>query len=148
MPASDSIEEIVVVRPTLASEVTVSHIFVMFPVACHSSNGYVVFQFFVRLITVKNKQIIMPKSSTERVRAYRERQRALRPPKKPPKSALQRAREFRARQRALKSSTPASIVTAHLPTFDNFETKSKPLSNHSPTDEISSSVAGISWLLL
>lgn len=53
------------------------------------------------------------KKSTERVKAFRERQRARRPPKKAPKSALQRLREFRARQKALKNGVAlASTVPA------------------------------------
>jgi hypothetical protein len=70
----------------------------------------------------------MPKTSTERVRAFRERHRVQKPAKKPPKSALQRVREFRAKQRALKSGVALNSVlpAAQSSTIDNVDNTAIP----------------------
>lgn len=45
------------------------------------------------------RRVVMPKTSTERTREWRERQRLYTAPKRPPKDAAQRCREYRARQK-------------------------------------------------
>jgi hypothetical protein len=70
----------------------------------------------------------MPKTSTERVRAFRESQRAQKPAKTPPKSGLQRLREFRAKQRALKSGVALNSVlpAAQSSAIDNVDNTANP----------------------
>ncbi|XP_044756857.1 uncharacterized protein LOC123315282 isoform X1 [Coccinella septempunctata] len=63
------------------------------------------------------------KSSTERVRAFRDRQRASKPPKKPPKSSQQRSRKYRARHRARKLflTWDNRQIVMFLTIFESFE---------------------------
>jgi hypothetical protein len=64
--------------------------------------------------------------STERVRAFRERQRAQKPAKKTPKSGLQRLREFCAKQRALKSGVALNFVLPAAQSIDNANNTTNP----------------------
>lgn len=67
-------------------------------------------------------------TSTERVRAFRERRRSRNPPKQPPKSGAQRAIEFRARRRALKAAAAAGLLfsTPEGPTINNLQISQEP----------------------
>ncbi|XP_012278708.1 uncharacterized protein LOC105698760 [Orussus abietinus] len=90
----------------------------------------------------------MPKkTSTERVRAFRERKRAQRPPKKAPKTPLQRLREFRARQKARKCGIPLDYTESSVqtPTMDNFNDIVNP-STSSDTLTIAPPFSRVTWL--
>jgi hypothetical protein len=70
----------------------------------------------------------MPKTSTERLRAFRKGQHTQKPAKKTPKSGLQRLREFRTKQRVLKSGVAWNSVlpAAQSSTIDNVDNTANP----------------------